>query len=214
MRHLPIMARVKSIVGLALTTWLAFGLVETANAAGCADIQVTINGMEATSCGWGNTTEDTTDGDAWQVNLNSAGGRQDWALYEREVSVAGGDNSHEGNTSAINLISSQISDNLLQTGVMSLNVFNPTLITLTDGGATLYHWYYFEGITGTALDGSWDASEIFGNGNGNGNGNGGGGTQALSYISAYTVVPVPAAVWLFGSGLLGLFGIAGRGKTT
>jgi len=72
----------------------------------------------------------------------------------------------------------------------------------------LYHWYYFEGITGTALDGSWDASEIFGNGNG------GGGTHALSYISAYTVVPVPAAVWLSGSGLLGFIGIARRGGKT
>jgi len=29
---------------------------------------------------------------------------------------------------------------------------------------------------------------------------------------AGTVVPVPAAVWLFGSGLLGLIGIARRNK--
>lgn len=211
MHHLPVMDKVKSILGLALATSLAFGLVETANAAGCVVSQVTINRVDATSCGWGTTTEDTTDGDTWQVNSDFAV-RQDWALYEREEGVAGGANSHEGNTLAINLISSQISASPNQTGVMSLNVFNPTLITLTDGGATVYHWYYFEGITGTALDGSWDASEIFGNGNGNGNG--GGGTQALSYISAYAVVPVPAAVWLFGSGLLGFIGIARRGGKT
>ena len=31
-----------------------------------------------------------------------------------------------------------------------------------------------------------------------------------SHISAYGVVPVPAAVWLFGSGLLGLVGLARR----
>lgn len=29
-----------------------------------------------------------------------------------------------------------------------------------------------------------------------------------------TVVPIPAAVWLFGSGLLGLLGMAGRKKKT
>jgi len=35
---------------------------------------------------------------------------------------------------------------------------------------------------------------------------------ATSHVSAYGVVPVPAAVWLFGSGLLGLVGIARRKK--
>jgi len=33
---------------------------------------------------------------------------------------------------------------------------------------------------------------------------------ATSHISVYGVVPVPAAVWLFGSGLLGLVGVARR----
>ena len=33
---------------------------------------------------------------------------------------------------------------------------------------------------------------------------------ATSHISVYGVVPVPAAIWLFGSGLLGLVGIARR----
>ena len=32
----------------------------------------------------------------------------------------------------------------------------------------------------------------------------------LSNVTAFSVVPVPAAVWLFGSGLLGLIGIARR----
>ncbi len=36
---------------------------------------------------------------------------------------------------------------------------------------------------------------------------------ATSHISVYGVVPVPAAVWLFGSGLLGLIGIARRKKS-
>ena len=32
-------------------------------------------------------------------------------------------------------------------------------------------------------------------------------------VSGASVVPVPAAVWLFGSGLLGLVGIARRNKS-
>jgi len=38
------------------------------------------------------------------------------------------------------------------------------------------------------------------------------GTYAQGYLAEKTVVPVPAAVWLFGSGLLGLVGMARRKK--
>jgi len=43
-------------------------------------------------------------------------------------------------------------------------------------------------------------------------GEGGGGEPGWSatYTMETTVIPVPAAVWLFGSGLLGLIGIARR----
>ena len=34
-----------------------------------------------------------------------------------------------------------------------------------------------------------------------------------SHLSVYGVVPIPAAVWLFGSGLIGLIGIARRKKS-
>ena len=37
-----------------------------------------------------------------------------------------------------------------------------------------------------------------------------GPTAALSHAAGYSVVPVPAAVWLFGSGLIGLAGLARR----
>jgi len=42
--------------------------------------------------------------------------------------------------------------------------------------------------------------------------NNGGNIADLSNARAFSVVPVPAAVWLFGSGLLGLIGIARRKK--
>jgi hypothetical protein len=42
--------------------------------------------------------------------------------------------------------------------------------------------------------------------------NNGGQVANLSNVRAFTVVPVPAAVWLFGSGLLGLIGMARRKK--
>jgi hypothetical protein len=77
-------------------------------------------------------------------------------------------------------------------------VFDPILITLKSGKDTLYHWYYFSPITeATDVSGTWDASVIFDG-------------KAVSHVDAYGVVPVPAAVWLFGSGLLGLVGIARR----
>jgi len=41
-----------------------------------------------------------------------------------------------------------------------------------------------------------------------------GANQAGSLDASLTEVPVPAAVWLFGSGLLGLFGFSSRKKTT
>ncbi len=41
--------------------------------------------------------------------------------------------------------------------------------------------------------GTWDISGLDGKG--------------MSHISAYSAVPIPAAVWLFGCGLVGLFGM-------
>ena len=38
----------------------------------------------------------------------------------------------------------------------------------------------------------------------------GGWSGALEVVYTYSVVPVPAAVWFFVSGLLGLFGVAKR----
>jgi hypothetical protein len=38
--------------------------------------------------------------------------------------------------------------------------------------------------------------------------------EAPMAFIATSAVPLPAAVWLFGSGLLGIFGVARRGRTT
>ncbi|HEY9199297.1 MAG TPA: VPLPA-CTERM sorting domain-containing protein [Gammaproteobacteria bacterium] len=38
-------------------------------------------------------------------------------------------------------------------------------------------------------------------------------TSGFNYANAYSAVPVPAAVWLFGSGLLGLVGVMRRKRT-
>lgn len=43
--------------------------------------------------------------------------------------------------------------------------------------------------------------------------NGGGQIADLSNVRAFSVVPVPAAVWLFGAGLLGLVGVARRKRS-
>ena len=186
---------------LALAVSMVFGYIGTSGAGTCSTSDVIIGGNIATSCGVGSTNNDNTPdpGDGtWSVNDDFAGGRNDWAIYEREEGVAGGlPNFHDGNTSAINLVSSIISDDQTS-GTMTLNVFDPTLITLKDGAGTFYNWYYFSPIAeGTNVSGLWDASVIFGG-------------SAVSNVTAYSVVPVPAAVWLFGSGLLGLVGVARR----
>ena len=66
--------------------------------------------------------------------------------------------------------------------------------------------YTFDG-TNFTVDYSWDAFTH--------NGNAGLGPLEVTVYNLHlegTVVPVPAAVWLFGSGLLGLVGIARRKK--
>jgi hypothetical protein len=73
------------------------------------------------------------------------------------------------------------------------------LVFKTGGGANDPYWFAFQ-LTGVTIGSevSWQLN---------------GGTGALSNTRLFGsdfVVPLPAAVWLFGSGLLGLLGIARR----
>ncbi len=183
--------------GLILVVPVLFGFAGTGHAATCAVTDVTLGGMDATSCGAGSTTNDTTGMPVseWQVNLDSAGGYNTWAFFEKEEEpTLDNPDGHDGNTTSIGLSSSAIGDGI-NTGTFSLNASDPLLIVLKSNTFD-YQWYLFEDKTGF-LEGTWDASIVFEG-------------KDLSHITAYTVVPVPAAVWLFGSGLLGLVGIARR----
>ena len=187
------------IRGLILAVLMMFGVVGISNAAPvpCALTDVTLGGLDANSCGAGSGSQDFVGGDltSWSVNLDNAGGISNWALYERaeEDAINNPGNLHDGNTSAIGLSSSEIGTGF-NTGSFSVNATDPLLIVLKSDTID-YQWYLFTGNSGT--NGTWDASAIFDG-------------KDLSHISAYTVVPVPAAVWLFGSGLLGLVGVARR----
>ena len=95
-------------------------------------------------------------------------------------------------------------------GNMYYNVSGNSAGSLTNTGPfsnlqPYYYWSATEYVPGYA----WDFS-IYG---------GQGYTEKFNYLYAWAVhdgdvspVPVPAAVWLFGSGLLGLFGVARRQK--
>ena len=193
--------------GLALATSMVFGFVGTSGAATCAVSDVTIDGMDATSCGFGTNQntfqQDFNDPANWTVNLDSAGGIDTWNVFEKEEGLYDSNglpllgNAHDGNTSSIGLSVSEIDDGF-NSGTFSLNASSPLLITLTDGAQNNYVWYLFDGKSG-ALSGTFDASTAFDG-------------QDVSTLSAYAVVPVPAAVWLFGSGLIGLVGLARRKK--
>ena len=70
-------------------------------------------------------------------------------------------------------------------------------------------WLAVYQITGGDTSGSWDLAALCAN---DGACAGNGQPAALSHSAGYSVVPVPAAVWLFGSGLIGLIGVARRKK--
>lgn len=71
-------------------------------------------------------------------------------------------------------------------------------------------WLAVYQITDGMTSGTWDLEALCTN---DGACAGNGQPAALSHSAGYSVVPVPAAVWLFGTGLLGLVGVARRKRT-
>jgi hypothetical protein len=198
------MGKTKSIVATVIFT---LGFAGSAWSSVCNTADVMIGGASADLCGSGPTNDNiaNTPGDymGWDVNVNGDGGRSDWQYYFKQD--LGNEDYPNGTTTAdysdgaggINLqITSMGGNDNWGTGNFSLNAGDPLLIVLGDGAAYEYTWYLFTGLSGPQT-GSWDTSGVFGG-------------NDLSNITAYTVVPVPAAVWLFGSGLLGLVGVARR----
>jgi hypothetical protein len=82
--------------------------------------------------------------------------------------------------------------------------FAPTefLIVLKAANKPGYAAWLFTGADAASFSGDWLVAWTNNNGK----------PRTLSHLSIYapTVVPVPAAVWLFASGLLGLVGVARR----
>jgi len=93
--------------------------------------------------------------------------------------------------------------------------FNPNLVTGLGANPVLFPSYIAvkggDGYLIYTLDPTVDS--VSGNWSTEGLSVGSGNTPALSHISFYdtgTVVPLPAAAWLFGSALLGMAGIGAR----
>ena len=89
---------------------------------------------------------------------------------------------------------------------------NPTTTTLVEGSENLLFGYLASGIPGlvNAPAGAFDPNALGEYNFGISVGQSGWGVENVRMD--VQVVPVPAAVWLFGSGLLGLIGVARRKK--
>jgi len=220
------MYKYNTALRLVFAVVLAFGLVKASSAASCSLTgEVEVGGMAATSCGWGptgdsiantptNTPQLPDDYLNWDVNdlAHNVALAGFWQYYYKQdlnsEDPPGGTTTPDISAGAdgINLqITSTGGNDAWDSGTFSFNAFDPFLVVLGDGSDTEYHWYLFEGKTGPQT-GTWDTSVIFGG-------------KDLSNITIYAndesfpPVPVPAAVWLFGSGLIGLVGIARRRRT-
>lgn len=200
--------RSKYCAGLAFAASMVFGLVEVSSASTCTLGDVTLGGMDATTCGWGTTNNDfvSPPASSWQVNLDDAGNinPDDWVVYNKWDFE--GSPNFEGSSggSLINLdnVTPTGGTNPNTTGTFTVNTSDPMLVVLKEGagGGGFYHWYYFEGKSGDiGLGGTWDTTVPFDG-------------RDLSHLSVYAA-PIPAAAWLFGSGLLGLVGIARRKRS-
>jgi hypothetical protein len=209
---------------------LTLGLTGISNAASvdCSSVataDVIVENMAATACGFGDTNNDLVGFpvSSWSVNSDTSDPNPrsgDWNAYFRTeidpfLELWSGDNEEEANGKPIDLqLSSTGGTNPDTTGTFTFNnlsdaINNPFLVVLKEGaaGGGLYAWYYFEGKPTGPLSGTWNTTNPF-------------DERDLSHLTIYQIgsgtppqlIPVPAAVWLFGSGLLGLVGVARRRK--
>jgi len=82
------------------------------------------------------------------------------------------------------------------------------MVTTFDGGSFVSYMETLIGNSDFYFNDSFIISEIYADGSGNTIDQF--GYAGIATLTGVSIVPAPAAVWLFGSGLLGLFGLAKR----
>jgi len=179
---------------------LAFGYCAGVNASSCSLNDLTFGGStNADGCGFVNRTSQlSTHGgvENWTVNTDGwgDGGGTDYTWTEFEKY----DGSSDGTVDVINTVSPNI---VLNDVAYDLGWDDAAVMVVFKGGRSAQHWYLYDSLSEIAgADGVYDLSMIL-------------GPYALSSASVYlSEVPLPAAVWLFGGAILGLFGGAARKK--
>ncbi|MDH5513939.1 MAG: VPLPA-CTERM sorting domain-containing protein [Gammaproteobacteria bacterium] len=170
------------------------------------------------SCTAGNAVNGITIGD---VTGNAGGANECWGTFDGNDPGPSGDGFDVGGT-IFNFVARENTPGLLEGTDIGLAVdpdtgdasagnwsfdsstFAPTgfLIVLKSASKPGFAAWLFDGPAAASDAGTWLVAWT----------NQNGVQHDLSHLSIYapTPVPVPAAVWLFGSGLLGLVGVARR----
>jgi hypothetical protein len=192
----------------------------------CSISSLTDGGGSADSCSSGTKSSGVGNGDLNQTTLNSIDGGG-WGLAG---SVVKSDDSNSGLT---------ITGAGSTAGEWDITDFNLTKYFESRGGydsnflldalfvikaSTAFEWFVFEPLTGTITSGtpmlldaagSWSTTDFYKLKNGVDTGT----DPGISHLSVYfrqsslstiSEVPIPAAVWLFGSGLTLMFGFGRR----
>ncbi len=169
------------------------------------------------SCNAGNAINGITVGD---VTGNNGGANECWGTFNGNDPGPSGDGfdvgglifdfvakeDTPGGLSGADIGLSVLPDTGVDNGTWSFDSskFAPTefLIVLKAANSPGFAAWIFDGAAASSDAGAWLVAWTNNNGK----------PRDLSHLSIYapTAVPVPAAVWLFGSGLLGLAGIARR----
>ena len=214
-------------LGIVFAGLLSIGLVGNAAAMTCdtgggylSDVTADDGGgsMDATQCGIVLNPPSGNDSLELVNTIDIDGFDGEWLFYEKVESEG-----HTG-TGSFGLT---VDDLGTDSGTFHMdNVSEPFLVILKDG-EDFFGWYYIDGKSGD-VDGTWTTANLFPKSTGECDGfmarfdSGCNGGKALSHLTVYTTdperppseVPVPAAVWLFGSDLIGMVGVARRRRST